>query len=101
MRHGARSHARADLVMATYQILYWQDIPSQIKCWDDSDEIKTELPQQFITKIDQKAQEVGLTSTDDYLAQWNWGEELERPGTAAEVTRAIQKELEAQFSESN
>jgi hypothetical protein len=80
--------------MAFYQILYWQDIPSQMKCWDDADEIKTELPPQFIARIDQVAQAQGLTSTDDYLAQWKWGEEMERPGTAAEVAAAVQKELE-------
>jgi hypothetical protein len=29
--------------MAYYQILYWQDIPSQVRAWDDFDETKLEL----------------------------------------------------------
>ncbi len=29
--------------VAFYQILYWQDIPSQVKAWDDFDEVKIEL----------------------------------------------------------
>lgn len=83
--------------MALYQILYWQDIPSQIKAWDDFDEVKVELPQRFVAKIDQAAQSQGLTETDDYLAQWKWSDEEERDGTAQEVAEMVQKELEAKF----
>ena len=81
--------------MAFYQILYWQKIPSQIKAWDDMDEIRVELPPRFMTRIDEAAQSQGLTGTDDYLGQWNWSEEQERAGSAAEVAEAIKKELEA------
>ena len=55
--------------MALYQILYWQDIPSQIKVWDDFDEIKIELPSRFIARIDSTAQKLGLTQGNDYLVQ--------------------------------
>jgi len=83
--------------MALFQILYWQDIPSQIKAWDDFDEVKIELPQRFVAKIDQSAQSQGLTETDDYLAQWRWSDEEEREGTAQEVADAVRKELEEKF----
>jgi metal-responsive CopG/Arc/MetJ family transcriptional regulator len=84
--------------MASYQILYWQDIPSQIKLWDDFDEEKIELPQKFMIKIDQVAKEQGLTSEDDYLLQWRWGEEQELSGTINEVAEHIKKELEQKFN---
>ena len=84
--------------MAFYQILYWQDIPSQIKAWDDFDEIKVELSSKFILKIDKAAKEQGLTSEDDYLAQWKWSEEEERSGTPEEVAETIKKELEIKLS---
>ena len=80
--------------MALYQILYWQDIPSQIKAWDDFDEVKLELSSQFTDRIDRAAQAQGLTSTDDYLAQWKWCDEQERQGAAQEVAEALKKELE-------
>jgi hypothetical protein len=80
--------------MAQYQILYWQDIPSQVKAWDDFDEIKIGLGPRFADRIDRAAQSQGLTSTDDYLAQWKWSEELERSGTAQEVADAVKKDLE-------
>jgi hypothetical protein len=88
------SDIRGDLIVAFYQILYWQDIPSQVKAWDDFDEIKIELGPKFIALIDQSAQTQGLTGTDDYLAQWKWGDELERNGAAQEVAEAMKKELE-------
>jgi hypothetical protein len=83
--------------MAIYQILSWQDIPSQIKAWDDFDEVKIELPARFTARIDQAAQSQGLTNTDDYLSQWKWSDEQERDGTAEEVANAVKKELESRF----
>jgi hypothetical protein len=83
--------------MALFQILYWQNIPSQIKVWDDFDEIKIELPQKFAVKIDHAAQQQGLTHSDDYLAQWKWSEEEERAGNAQEVADQVTKELQEKF----
>jgi hypothetical protein len=83
--------------MALYQILNWRDIPSQVKAWDDFDEIKVELPARFATRIDQAAESLGLTKTDDYLSQWKWSDEQERPGTPEEVAAAVKKELEAKW----
>jgi hypothetical protein len=81
------------MAMAFYQVLYWQGIPSQIRAWDDFDEVKIELPARFLAQIDRSAQSQGLTETDDYLAQWHWGEEQERAGSAADVAEAVRREL--------
>ena len=83
--------------MARYQVLYWQNIPSQIKVWDDFDEVKLEMPLRFTALIDQTAQSQGLTGTDEYLSQWKWGDEQEREGSAATVAEVIRAELEKQF----
>ena len=83
--------------MALYKILYWQDIPSQFKVWDDFDEIKVELPQRFTARIDQAAQTQGLTKGDDYLSHWKWTDEQERPGAPEEVAAALRQELEARW----
>jgi len=83
--------------MALYQILYWQDIPSQVKAWDDFDEIKIELSPRFADRIDHAAQSKGLTNTDDYLSQWKWSDEEERKGTAQEVADAVKNDLETTF----
>ena len=83
--------------MAYYQILYWQNIPTQIKVWDDFDEIKIEMPPRFMVKVDQAAKEKGLVDNEEYLAQWNWGEEKEVDGEPEEVAEKIKQELEEKF----
>lgn len=96
----SRSHITGhfgEIVMARFQILYWQDIPSQVKAWDDFDEVKTELAPRFAARIDHAAQTQGLTQTDDYLAQWKWGDEQERKGSPEEVAQGVKSELESKF----
>lgn len=83
--------------MATYKILFWQDIPSQIRAWDEWDEINLPLGERFMTRIDKTAQAKGLTEADQYMDQWKWGEEEVREGTAEDVAHAIRNELEKQF----
>lgn len=83
--------------MALYQILFWQDIPSQIKAWDDFDEVKIPLDDRFIAKIDAKAQVNGFSAADDYLAHWKWGKEHEMDGDPQDVAEKIKEELEASF----
>ena len=84
--------------MATYQILYWQEIPSQIRAWDDAEDINLDLGPRFMALIDKTAQSKGLTGADEYLSQWHWSEEQEREGSAQEVSQALKKELETRFS---
>jgi len=79
----------------TYQILYWQDLPAQIKAADEVTEVKIELPEPFMQRIDAAATRLGLTAEADYSAQFKWGDEQERAGDAASVAAAIQAELEA------
>jgi hypothetical protein len=83
--------------MATYKILYWQEIPSQIKADDGIDEITVQMPPRFMERIDLLALQRGLHDSDDYLAQWNWGTEEEREGDAAEVAESVKAELEARW----
>jgi hypothetical protein len=81
--------------VATYKILYWQEIPSQIRVEDAQDDLTIELPPKFMERIDQLAAQRGLQGSDDYLAQWKWSEEQEREGNAQEVAGRILSELEA------
>ena len=62
---------------------------------DDDEEISLPLDPKFLVRIDQLAMQRGLQDTDDYLAQWNWGKDEEREGSASEVAEAVKAELEA------
>ena len=79
----------------TYKILYWQEIPSQIKAEDERDEITLSLSPRFMERIDLLAAKRGLQGADDYLAQWQWSEEQQRSGAAQDVAEAVRIELEA------
>ena len=81
--------------MATYKILYWQEIPSQIKAMDELDEVTLPMPDRFQERIDLMAARRGLQDSDSYLAQWNWSGEEHRQGTAEVVAEAVRAELEA------
>ena len=81
--------------MATYKILSWQEIPTQIQVEDDVEEVTMMLDDKFMARVDVLAAQRGLQSTDDYLAQWKWSEEQQREGSALEVAEALKAELEA------
>ena len=84
--------------MAKYQILYWKEIPAQVKAFDGARPVSRALPERYQVAIDRVAMEQGLTGTDAYLDQWHWSTKLERPGTAAEVLEAIYQELLAEWN---
>ncbi len=81
--------------MTTYKILYWQEIPTQIKADDELEDVNVELDGKFMVQVDILAAKRGLQAADDYLAQWKWSEEEEREGSAREVAEAVKAELEA------
>lgn len=83
-------------MISTYKILYWQEVPSQIKAEDERDEVTLSLPVRFMERIDQLAAKRGLQAADDYLAQWQWSDEQQRDGRALDVAEALRAELEAE-----
>jgi hypothetical protein len=81
--------------MVIYKVLYWQEIPTQVKAEDDDEDVTVMLDGRFMQQVDIFAAKRGLQAADDYLAQWKWSEEEEREGSAREVAEAVKAELEA------
>ena len=81
--------------MASYQVMFWKHIPSQVKAWDGSRELKRMLPDRFQAAIDAYAMKDGSTEMDAYLDGWQWGPVEMREGTPDAVVEAIVSELEA------
>ncbi len=84
--------------MAMYQILYWKDIPAQVRVYEGRRRITQQMPKRFQIEIDRVAMETGLAGTDDYLDQWQWTEKQERPGEPEEILKALVQELEAEHN---
>lgn len=84
--------------MATYQVTYWQEIPSQVDAREPGTKPHKEmLSQRFQELIDIVAHKRKLSSTDDYISAWAKGDKQVREGTPEAVARAVVAELEAQF----
>lgn len=82
--------------MATYQILYWHDIPLQVRAGGRRDRVSVELPARFQVAVDKAAMAAGLTGTDAYLDGFRWSDAQTRDGTPREVATAVAAELAAQ-----
>ncbi len=80
--------------MASYRVMSWRGIPSQVKATDDSGATESRmLPPFFQQEIDRVAMAEGLADTDEYLEAWAWSEEATREGTAQEVAGAVAQEV--------
>ena len=84
--------------MASYRILSWRGIPAQLKVSEEGGRARSvALSDWFTQEIDRVAMEEGLIGSDAYLEQWEWGEPVERAGSADEVAVAVVAEIEAEW----
>jgi hypothetical protein len=87
--------------MAKYKILYWKGIPSQVRATDENGRVNKALTHRFQEAIDSAAMALGLIGSDAYTDGFEWGEEIEYPGTAKETAEDIATELEQTYREIN
>lgn len=85
--------------MATYHILYWQEIPSLVEARDENESHKIQLSQKYQALIDQAAMVRKFAGSDSYLEQWNKGKAETRSGSAKDVARQVAAELESRFEQ--
>ena len=76
--------------MASYRVMSWRGIPSQVQATDDTGAtVSTMLPAFFMQEIDRVAMAEGVDGSDEYLDAWVWSDEMTREGTADEVAQGI------------
>jgi hypothetical protein len=51
-------------------VIFWRDIPAQVKARAGRNRASAKLPDRFMLAIDAAATKSGKTSDDDYIAQW-------------------------------
>jgi hypothetical protein len=80
--------------MASYRVMSWRDIPSQVRATDDTGATASQmLPPFFQQEIDRVAMAEELFGSDEYLEAWVWSDEGTREGTAQEVAEAVAGEI--------
>ena len=82
---------------ATYQILYWRDIPAQVKVRLGRQRVNRALSSRFQEAIDEAAMRARTTSTDDYLDEWRSSEPQEGEGDPEVLADQVAAELEAAY----
>ncbi len=88
--------------MASYRVMSWRGIPSQVKATDDNGATVSQmLPPPFQQEIDRVAMAEGLADSDEYLEAWAWTEELSRDGSAEEVAKAVAEEVGEAWRQEN
>jgi hypothetical protein len=82
----------------TCEIVYWREIPAQVKARAGRQRASRQLGERFQQAIDVAAMRSGKSGTDDYLAEWVTrpaGERDEEPDQAAQ---AVAAELERAYT---
>ena len=81
--------------MASYQVMYWKHIPSQVKAWEGEAQAKSMMPDYFQAAIDAYAMRDGSTDMESYLDGWKWGPVETRTGAPHDVVSVVIDELTA------
>jgi hypothetical protein len=87
--------------MTKFRIIYWRDIPAQVKVRAGRTRISRPLARRFLVAIDEAAMRVGLTASDDYLAQWRNDDWQERAGDPDALADILVAEVEAAYTPSH
>ena len=87
--------------MAKYQILYWHDIPVQVRAGGRHDRVSVALSDRFQEAVDNAAMRAKLTGSDAYTDGYHWGDMRTRDGTAEQTAQTIAAELEAKHQTIN
>jgi Virulence factor len=82
----------------TYQIVYWRDIPAQLKVKSGSSRINRQLSPRFQEAIDAAAMRAGATNTDDYLADWHSSDLLHSEGNPDQLAEQVASQIEAEYT---
>lgn len=81
-----------------YQIIYWRDIPSQIKGKVGRTRLSQPLTDRFLQTIDAAAMKSGDTDTDVYLQQWRQTEWQEIEGDVEQFMADLAAKIEDEYT---
>jgi hypothetical protein len=85
--------------MADLTVVYWRDIPAQVKSGSGRKAVRQELTPRFAEAIDMAAMVAGKRDTDAYLAEWRTGDpeafEGEPVAAIAEKCAALEAEWDS------
>jgi hypothetical protein len=84
---------------STFQIVYWRDIPSQVKVRAGRERVSRMLPDRFQEAIDEAAMRARTTSEADYLEEWRATEWQAAEGETGQDPQKLADSLVAELDE--
>ena len=84
---------------ASSQIIYWRDIPAQVRVRKAAERFSLPLSIRFQEAIDSAAVRSGLTGTDAYLEQWRSSPWQPFDGELQSTAETLVAELEDSYNE--
>jgi hypothetical protein len=85
--------------MSEVQVVFWRDLPAQVKARQGGERSSRALTERFQEAIDVAAMRAGLTETDDYLGEWRSSPWEARQGPPELVAEQRASEIEAEYSD--
>jgi len=82
---------------SSYQIVYWRDIPAQVRIRFGGERLARPLTERFQVAIDAAAMRVNATSTDEYLEDWRTDDWQPGEGDPAELADRLAAQIEADY----
>jgi hypothetical protein len=86
-------------VTSKYQIIYWRDIPAQVKGRSESVRAARECSPRFQEAIDAAAMASGAAGTDEYLSAWRTSRWQSAEGDVERLLDEIVAKLEGEYTE--
>jgi hypothetical protein len=83
--------------VAELVVVYWRDIPAQVRAGSGRRAVRRELSPRFAEAIDIAAMQAGLRDTDAYLGAWRTGDPMPAEGEVGAAVEALCAKLEADW----
>ena len=85
--------------MTRYQIIYWRDIPVQVKIRSDDSRLSGQLSPRFQKTVHRAAFRAKAITGPAYMQEWRPSDWYEREEAASELLTVITAELETAYSD--
>jgi hypothetical protein len=82
-----------------YQIVYWRDIPAQVRFRSEGERFSKTLSPRFQEAIDEAAMRGRTTGTDEYLEEWRASEWQPADGDLQQQAEEVVVSLEIAYSQ--
>lgn len=90
-------HTGRNKLMAKLRVMYWKEIPVQVKAEDGDAELSCLLSQRFQNGLDAISMFDGSSGSDEYLMAFEWGDVVEIDGTVEEAATAVAERYNESF----